>query len=330
MGGVTHPYLLHIFKLFATLSIVWTGPSSSQISSRIAFDPGDPLLNNLILWYRRSMPSSPRVMEIARSSIRCARPKAVREHLARHRFLHHHFPVLGGTPLLAYDVALGCFLRRLSGFFSHLLSSGRLTGSSGGHTKKIASMAFAHISSRRPTMMIFEVLTSRDAACMARAHAYVESGRRKWLAVFGVAPVAARAVERLIPAVQQPGVDRALDGLVPRSPTTMAAGFWKSRRRRHRATGAASDGSGVPAPCTRARTDQRPARSQEVHAKAGSVPEPAAHARPGGRRADGATIEDFLFPGVDAGQGYCPTGARFEIQSQPSAPRQPSPGISST
>ena len=181
-----HPHLLLIFALFAALSIVWTWPLVRQISSRIAFDPGDPLLNTWILWWNsRAIPFtdewwSPPIFYPMRGAL------ALSEHLAGIGFFTTPLLLLGGTPALAYNVAL-LLSYALSGFFSYLLVR-RLTGSTA--AALCAGLAYAFAPFRAGQLSHLQVLTSQWLPLqLLGLHAYVESGRRKWLAVFSVALV---------------------------------------------------------------------------------------------------------------------------------------------
>ena len=118
---------LAVLALFATLSVVWTWPLVTHLSSRVAFDPGDPFLNTWILWWNaQAVPFTerwwnPPIFYPMRGAL------ALSEHLAGIGFFTTPLIRLGGTPTLAYNVAL-LLSYALSGFFAYELVR-RLSGS---------------------------------------------------------------------------------------------------------------------------------------------------------------------------------------------------------
>lgn len=179
-----HPHPLSVLALFTALSIYWTWPLATQLSSRIAFDPGDPFLNAWILWWNaQAVPFteawwSPPIFYPMRGAL------ALSEHLAGIGFFTSPLLLLGGTPALAYNVAL-ILSYALSGFFGYLLVR-RLTGST--LAALCGGLAYAFTPFRAGQLSHLQVLTSQWLPLqLLGLHAFLDSGRRRWLVVFGAA-----------------------------------------------------------------------------------------------------------------------------------------------
>jgi F5/8 type C domain len=181
-----HPHPLIVLACFAALSVVWTWPLVRQLSSRIAFDPGDPLLNTWILWWNsQAVPFteewwSPPIFYPMRGAL------ALSEHLAGIGFFTTPLLLLGGTPALAYNIAL-LLSYTLSGFFTYLLVL-RLTGST--PAAVCAGLAYAFAPFRAGQLSHLQVLTSQWLPLLLLGlHAFIDTGRRRWLVVFAIALV---------------------------------------------------------------------------------------------------------------------------------------------
>jgi len=176
--------LLIVLAVYAALSIFWTWPLAAHMASRIAFDPGDPFLNTWILWWNaQAVPFtdawwSPPIFYPMRGAL------ALSEHLAGIAVFTTPLLLLGGTPALAYNTAL-LMSYALSGLFTYLLVV-RLTGSRA--AAFCAGLAYAFAPFRAGQLSHLQVLTSQWLpAQLLGLHAFVETGRRRWLAVFGAA-----------------------------------------------------------------------------------------------------------------------------------------------
>jgi hypothetical protein len=175
---------LAIFALFAVLTVAWSWPLATQLSSRVAFDPGDPMLNTWILWWNsQAIPFTERWWN---PPIFYPMPGALAlsEHLAGIGVFTTPLLRLGGSPPLAYNTALllSCVL---SGFFTYLLVH-RLTGHVAASI--CAGIAYAFAPFRAGQLSHLQVLTSQWMPLMLLAlHAYVDGRGRKWLAVLGTA-----------------------------------------------------------------------------------------------------------------------------------------------
>jgi hypothetical protein len=179
------PPALLILALFAGLTIVWSWPLATQLSTRVAFDPGDPMLNTWILWWNSQ--AVPFTTTWWNPPIFYPMPGALAlsEHLAGISPFTTPLLRLGASPALAYNAALllSC---TLSGFFAYLLVH-RLTGSTA--AALCAGVAYAFAPFRAGQLSHLQVLTSQWMPLMLLAlHGYVDGGsRRWWLALFGVA-----------------------------------------------------------------------------------------------------------------------------------------------
>lgn len=170
--------------LFAALSLLWSWPLPLRIASRVAFDPGDPLLNAWILWWNsQAVPYSeawwnPPIFFPMEGAL------ALSEHLAGVALLSTPTLLLGGTPALAYNVAL-LLSSVLSGVFTYLLVR-HLTGSTSAGI--CAGLAFAFAPFRAGQLSHLQVLSAQWLPLMLLGlHRYAESARRGWLALFGAA-----------------------------------------------------------------------------------------------------------------------------------------------
>ncbi len=178
-----NPSTFVVLALFIALSLVWTWPLPTQLASRVAFDPGDPLLNAWILWWNaQAVPFTdawwdPPIFYPMGGAL------ALSEHLAGIGFFTTPLLLLGGSPALAYNVALllSC---ALSGFFTYLLVR-RVSGST--PAAVCAGLAYAFAPFRAGQLSHLQVLSSQWLPlALLGLHGYVDTGRRRWLALFGV------------------------------------------------------------------------------------------------------------------------------------------------
>jgi hypothetical protein len=171
-----------VFTFFAALSVAWTWPLPTHLASRVAFDPGDPLLNAWILWWNaQAVPLTtawwdPPIFYPMRGAL------ALSEHLAGVGLVTTPVILAGGTPALAYNLALlaSC---TLSGFFTYLLVR-RLTGSP--LAALVAGTAYAIAPFRAGQLSHLQVLVSQWLPLMLLGlHGYIDTRRRRWLVLFG-------------------------------------------------------------------------------------------------------------------------------------------------
>jgi hypothetical protein len=174
--------LLHALALLL-LALAWTWPLVTRISWRIAHDPGDPVLNTWILWWNTQ--ALPFTREWWDAPIFYPMPGALAlsEHLAGIAPFAAPLHAAGLTPIAAYNISLilSCWL---SAWFAFLLGR-RLTGSTAGGI--IAGLAFGFAPYRAGQLAHLQVLTAQwMPLALLSMHAYLDEGRRRWLALFGV------------------------------------------------------------------------------------------------------------------------------------------------
>ena len=168
--------------LFCVLSVVWTRPLGLHLASRIPNDPGDPVLNTYLLGWNATTPPftagwwDPPFFFPMRGAL------ALSEHLAGLTIISSPVQLLGGSPVLAYNVAfLASFA--LSGWFTYLLVY-RLTGSIAAAI--CAGLAYGFAPFRAGQLAHLQVLTSQWLPLQLLAmHAFLSDHRRRWLLVVG-------------------------------------------------------------------------------------------------------------------------------------------------
>ena len=181
--SIPHSAFVHLKPLafFFVLAVAWTWPLVTRLSSRIANDPGDPLLNAWILWWNtQAVPFSagwwsPPIFYPMTGAL------ALSEHLAGIALVTAPVFATGAGALAAYNVALllSCWL---SGYFTFLLVR-RLTGSPA--AALVAGVAFAIAPYRASQLSHLQVLTAQwMPLALLGMHGYLEDGRRRWLALF--------------------------------------------------------------------------------------------------------------------------------------------------
>jgi len=169
---------------FCALAVVWTWPIAAHLSSRIAHDAGDPVLNTWILWWNaQALPFSsgwwnPPIMWPMPGAM------ALSEHLTGLSLVATPVQWLGGTPVTAYNLGL-LITYALSGWFAFLLGT-RLTGSM--LAGVCAGLAFGYSPYRAGQLAHIQVLASQwMPLALLALHAYVETASTRWLAVFALA-----------------------------------------------------------------------------------------------------------------------------------------------
>jgi hypothetical protein len=175
---------LRYLSLFLLLSIAWTWPLATRLSTRLAHDAGDPVLNAWILWWNtQALPFTtrwwnPEIFYPAPGAL------ALSEHLFGLAIFSAPMHAVGLNPAAAYNVTLilTCWL---SGFFAFLLGR-HLTGSTFGGI--VCGVAFAVAPYRAGQLAHLQVLAAQWMPLTLFAmHRYVDDGRRVWLAVFAAA-----------------------------------------------------------------------------------------------------------------------------------------------
>lgn len=172
---------VRVFVLVNVLAIAWTWPLALHLASRIPHDPGDPILNTWILWWNaHALPFTrgwwdPPFLFPMRGAL------ALSEHLAGISLFTTPIQRAGGSPILAYNVAL-ILSYSLSAFFAFLLVR-RLSGSTS--AALFAGVAYGFAPYRTGQLAHLQVLTSEWLPlALLGLHAYADGGRRAWLACF--------------------------------------------------------------------------------------------------------------------------------------------------
>ena len=168
------------FAFFLALAVAWTWPLATRLSWRIPHDPGDPVLNTWILWWNTQ--ALPFTSAWWNAPIFHPMPGAfaLSEHLAGIAVLTAPLHAAGLSPIAAYNIAL-ILCTWLSGYFAFLLGR-RLTGSTAAGL--IAGIAFGIAPYRASQLSHLQVLAAQWMPLVLLAmHAYLESGRRRWLFV---------------------------------------------------------------------------------------------------------------------------------------------------
>jgi len=169
---------------FCALAIFWTWPVAATLASRVPHDPGDPVLNIWILWWNAQVTPLTDAWWNAPMMWPMPGSMALSEHLLGLSLVATPLQVAGVNAIAAYNVCL-LLTYALSGFFAFLLGR-RLTGST--FAGVCAGLAFGFSPYRASQLAHIQVLSSQwMPLALLGLHAYVASGARRWLVVFGVA-----------------------------------------------------------------------------------------------------------------------------------------------
>jgi len=182
--------VFRIFLAFLALAVFWTWPLASHLSSRIPHDAGDPVLNIWLLWWNaHSVPFSSRWWNPP-MFFPMTGALALSEHLAGIGVIVTPLQLLHANALAAYNIAL-ILSFALSGFFTFLLVSHLLRSErdSVRHLGALsAALAYGFGPYRAGQLAHLQVLTSQwMPLALLGMHAYLDDGRKGWLAVFAIA-----------------------------------------------------------------------------------------------------------------------------------------------
>jgi hypothetical protein len=169
---------------FCALAVFWTWPVAATLTSRIPHDPGDPVLAIWILWWNAQ--ATPLTDAWWNAPMMWPMPgaMALSEHLLGLSLVATPLQLCGVNSIAAYNVCL-LLTYALSGFFAYLLAR-RLTGST--FAGICAGLAFGFSPYRASQLAHIQVLSSQwMPLALLGLHAYVSTGARRWLVVFGAA-----------------------------------------------------------------------------------------------------------------------------------------------
>jgi hypothetical protein len=169
---------------FSALAVFWTWPAAATLTTRIPHDGGDPVLNIWILWWNAHATPFTEAWWNAPMMWPMTGVMALSEHLVGLSVVATPLQWAGVNPIAAYNV---CFLLTfaLSGFFAFLLGR-RLTGSV--FAGICAGLAFGFSPYRAGQLSHIQVLSSQwMPLALLGLHAYLDTGARRWLVVFGLA-----------------------------------------------------------------------------------------------------------------------------------------------
>jgi hypothetical protein len=169
---------------FCALAIVWTWPVAGSITSRLPSDPGDPIFVTWVLWWNAQVTPFTDAWWNAPIMWPIPGALALSEHLVGMSLVATPLQMVGANPITAYNI---CFLLTyaLSGFFAFLLGR-QLTGST--FAGICAGLAFGFSPYRADQLSHLHVLSSQwMPLVLLGLHAYLSTGRRRWLVVFGAA-----------------------------------------------------------------------------------------------------------------------------------------------
>jgi hypothetical protein len=182
MPGLRHNVVVFLF--FGLLAAAGTWPVAAILTSRVLHDPGDPILNTWILWWSSQAVPLTDTWWNAPIFVPLPGALALSEHLLGIAVLTAPLQLAGASPLAAYNVAF-LLSYALSGAFTYLLvfrSTRSVLASAS------AGIAFAFAPYRAGQLAHLQVLTAQwMPLVLLGMQAYVETGRRRWLAVFGLA-----------------------------------------------------------------------------------------------------------------------------------------------
>jgi hypothetical protein len=169
---------------FCALAIAWTWPVAATLGSRVAHDAGDPVLNIWILWWNAQEAPLTDAWWNAPMMWPMQGAMALSEHLLGLSLVATPLQLAGVNPIAAYNVCL-LLTYALSGFFAFLLGR-HLTGST--FAGACAGLAFGFSPYRASQLAHIQVLSSQwMPLALLGLHAYLTTGARRWLLVFGVA-----------------------------------------------------------------------------------------------------------------------------------------------
>ncbi len=165
------------------LAIAWSWPLPLYLTTRYTHDPGDPLLVTYLLWWNAQAVPFTQAWWNAPFFWPATDTLALTEHLAGLSPISTPIQLLGGSPLLAYNIIL-ILSAWWCGVATHALVK-RLTQSE--IAAYCGGIAFAYAPYRIAHFGHLHIFASWWLPLMMLAlHAYYDDRRPRWLAVFGI------------------------------------------------------------------------------------------------------------------------------------------------
>jgi hypothetical protein len=173
---------LRALAAYLAAALLWTWPVAANLTTRVASDLGDPLLNIWILWWNaQALPFTPAWWNPP-MMWPMAGAMALSEHLVGLSIVATPLQLAGMSAIGAYNVAL-VLSYALSALFAYLLVL-RLTGS------KLAAfcsgLAFGFSPYRASQLSHIQVLSAQwMPLALLGLHGYLDTSSNRWLFVFG-------------------------------------------------------------------------------------------------------------------------------------------------
>jgi hypothetical protein len=169
---------------YLLLALAWSWPLPLHLSNRFTSDPGDPLLITYLLWWNAHAVPLTRAWWSAPFFWPMTDALALTEHFAGLSPISTPVQLLGGSPLLAYNIIVICSTW-WSGLATHALAR-RVTKNE--VAAYCGGMAFALAPYRVSQLGHLQIFAAWWLPVTLWAlHAYYEERKPRWLALFGVA-----------------------------------------------------------------------------------------------------------------------------------------------
>lgn len=169
--------------VYLAVALAWSWPLPLHLTNRFTHDPGDPLLVTYLMWWNAQAPLFSRTWWNAPFFWPLTESLALTEHLGGLSPITTPIQLLGGSPLLAYNLVLIA-----STWWTLLATHGlvrRLTGDRVAAACGALAFAFAPYRTGQVGHMQLYACWWMPL-CLLALNAYLTGGRRAWLVVFGV------------------------------------------------------------------------------------------------------------------------------------------------
>jgi len=169
---------------YLLLALAWSWPLPLHLSNRFTHDPGDPLLVTYLLWWNAHAVPLTRAWWNAPFFWPMTDALALTEHFAGLSPISTPIQLLGGSPLLAYNlIVIGSAW--WSGLATHMLMRRLTTSELAAYCGGIAFAFAPYRTSQLPHLQIYASWWL--PVTLWALHAYYQDRKRRWLALFGIA-----------------------------------------------------------------------------------------------------------------------------------------------